>query len=419
MGTDYYKLLGIDKSAGEAEIKSAYKKMALKWHPDRNGGSEESSKKFKEVRFLPASPPLPFPPLSLLVDPSISLLVRPSDDVLTAPQISEAFEVLSDSNKRAVYDQFGEEGLKGGVPPSGAGGSNPFGGADFNGFNFGSGGGGPQTTFSFSTNGGPGGFSPGDPNKIFEHIFGSSGMFGNMGGMGGMPGMSGGSSRQRGPRSMFEQDVNMDDSGMPGGFGANFNPSGFGGSSFGGASPSTPPEITKPLKLTLSELFTGCTKKLKVSRRLLNGSSEEKVLEIAVQPGWKSGTKVRFPHAGNELEDGGEQDLVFVVEEKPHDTFMRDGNDLVCTLRLPLLDALTGGAGVKRVVEALDGRKLQINVPPAVVQPGQRSIVSGEGMPIRKDGSVRRKGDLIVKWEVVFPERVSEAQKEGLRKVLG
>ncbi|KAF7374717.1 DnaJ-domain-containing protein [Mycena sanguinolenta] len=359
MGADYYKLLGIDKSAGEAEIKSAYKKMALKWHPDRNGGSEESNKKFKEI--------------------------------------SEAFEVLSDSNKRAIYDQFGEEGLKGGVPPGGAGGSNPFSGADFSGFNFGGGGaGGPQTTFSFSTSGGPGGgFSPGDPNKIFEHIFGS-GMFGNMGGgMGGMPGMSGGSSRQRGPRSMFEQDVDMD-GGMPGGFGSGFNPSGFGANNFGGSfsgggsggprrrasgrkghtasssfgnssfpnsSPSAPPEITKPLKLSLSELYTGCTKKLKVSRRLLDGSSEEKVLEIAVQPGWKSGTK----------------DLVFVVEEKPHETFTRDGNDLVCTLRLPLLDALTGSAGSKRVVEALDGRKLQITVPPAVVKPGQKSIVSGEG----------------------------------------
>jgi DnaJ homolog subfamily B member 4 len=52
MGTDYYKLLGIDRNASDDEIKKAYKKMALKWHPDRNGGSEEASQKFKQVRSL-------------------------------------------------------------------------------------------------------------------------------------------------------------------------------------------------------------------------------------------------------------------------------------------------------------------------------------------------------------------------------
>ena len=83
-------------------------------------------------------------------------------------QISEAFEVLSDKDKRAVYDQFGEEGLKSGGPPPGQGGGPGFSG--FNGFpGGGSGfpGGGGGTTFSFKS-GGPGGYSPGDPNKIFE-----------------------------------------------------------------------------------------------------------------------------------------------------------------------------------------------------------------------------------------------------------
>ncbi|KAJ7261780.1 hypothetical protein B0H12DRAFT_1105708 [Mycena haematopus] len=384
MGTDYYKLLGIDKSAGEADIKSAYKKMALKWHPDRNKGSEESSKRFKEI--------------------------------------SEAFEVLSDSNKRAIYDQFGEEGLKGGgpQPAQGASGFSDFGGA------FPGGAGGPGgATFTFSTSGPGGGFSPGDPNKIFEHIFGS-GMFGG----GGMPGMSGGS-RQRGPRSMFQEDVDMDGfsgfGGMPGGMGGM---GGMPGSMGGGgrrrpspkktasASTSAPSEITKPLKLSLAELYSGTTKKLKVGRRLLDGSSEDKVLEIAVQPGWKSGTKVRFPHAGNEQPSGEPQDLVFVVEEKPHEVFEREGNDLSCRVPLTLLEALTGGGG-KKIVEALDGRKLQVTVPSAPVQPGQRTTVAGEGMPIRKDGSVRKRGDLIVKWDVVLPERLTPAQKEGLKKVLG
>ncbi|KAJ6623982.1 hypothetical protein B0H10DRAFT_2008064 [Mycena sp. CBHHK59/15] len=372
MGTDYYKLLGVDRSAGDVEIKSAYKKMALKWHPDRNKGSEESSKKFKEI--------------------------------------SEAFEVLSDSDKRAVYDQFGEEGLKSGGPAPGQGGGPGFSG--FNGFP----GGGAQT-FSF-TSGGPGGFSPGDPNKIFEQFFGSSG-FGGFSSMGGM----GGGGRRSASSRTFDQDVNMDDSfsfsgmpggvgGMPGGMPRRRPPSPHKNGS------SAPSEISRPLKVSLNELHSGTTKRLKVGRRRLDGTTEDKVIEIQVQPGWKSGTKVRFPHAGNDQPDGEAQDLVFVVEEKPHDVFERQGNDLICKVPIPLLDALTGSGG-KKVVEALDGRKLQITVPPGIVKPGQEMTVSGEGMPIRKDGSVKKKGDLIVHWNVVFPDRLTPSQKEGLKKVLG
>lgn len=165
-GADYYALLGVAKDATEAQLKSAYKKQALKWHPDRNGGSEEASKKFKEV--------------------------------------SEAYEVLSDSNKRAIYDDYGEEGLKagGGAPPPGAGGfagGFPGGGGGFPG-----GAGGFPGGASFSFGGGMpggggrgGGFAASDPNDIFASLFGGAmgggspfgGMGGGMGGgRGGMPG---------------------------------------------------------------------------------------------------------------------------------------------------------------------------------------------------------------------------------------
>jgi DnaJ family protein B protein 4 len=185
---------------------------------------------------------------------------------------------------------------------------------------------------------------------------------------------------------------------------------------------SQPSEITRPLKISLEELYQGSVKHLKVSRRLLNGTTEEKVLEIQVYPGWKSGTKIRFPRAGNEQQHGEAQDLVFVVEEKPHHVFSREGNDLVCQLRIPLVEALAGSPGgdrLKKTVEMLDGRKLQVPVPLGVVKPGQKMTVSGEGMPIRKDGSVRKKGDLIVKWNVVFPDRLTPSQQEGIRRVLG
>lgn len=237
-----------------------------------------------------------------------------------------------------------------------------------------------------------------------------------MGGMGGFPGM-------RSSSGMFrDEDDEMGGGhplfgGMPGGM-----PNGSSRSRSGRpASPQTPAgpsEITRPLKVSLEDLYSGGTKRLKVGRKLLSGSTEEKVLEIQVYPGWKSGTKIRFPKAGNEQPTGDAQDLVFVVEEKPHDRFKREGNDLVANMKISLVDALTG-SGTKQVLELLDGRKLQVPVPSGIVKPSATTTVPGEGMPIRKEGSTKKKGDLIVKWDVVFPDRLTQAQKEGIRKVLG
>uniref|UniRef100_A0A452ZW98 J domain-containing protein n=1 Tax=Aegilops tauschii subsp. strangulata TaxID=200361 RepID=A0A452ZW98_AEGTS len=174
MGLDYYKILGVDKAASDDDLKKAYRKLAMKWHPDKNPtNKKEAESKFK--------------------------------------QISEAYEVLSDSQKRAVYDQYGEEGLKGQVPPPGAGG----------------GAGGPAGATFFSTGAdGPTAFrfNPRNAEDIFAEFFGSSSPFGGMGGMGGgMGGMGGGGH------------------GMPSG-GIRFSPSMFGGGgdhtftqTFGGA----------------------------------------------------------------------------------------------------------------------------------------------------------------------------------------
>ncbi|KIJ51438.1 hypothetical protein M422DRAFT_158495 [Sphaerobolus stellatus SS14] len=182
--------------------------------------------------------------------------------------------------------------------------------------------------------------------------------------------------------------------------------------------PTGPAEITKPLKVSLEDLYAGTTKRLKVGRRLLSGATEEKILEIEVQPGWKAGTKVRFPHAGNEQPPTGEaQDVVFVVEEKPHPRFTRDGNDLIAKIQIPLVDALTG-TGTTQTLEMLDGRKMRLTPPAGIVKPGTETRTSGEGMPIRKGGVGKSRGDLIVKWEVSFPDRLTPAQKEGLRKIL-
>lgn len=237
---------------------------------------------------------------------------------------------------------------------------------------------------------------------------------GGLGGLGGMPmfddvdDMSGTS-----PFSSFHRTSGR----MPGGM------NDFGGAQYTRTQSQPPPkteapEITRPLKLSLEDIYSGTTKRLKVSRRRLDRSTEEKVLEIAVQPGWKEGTKVRFPRAGNENPDGSSPDLVFVVEDKQHERFSRSGNDLIARVEIPLVEALTNESGAKKRVEHLDGRKLQVQVPPGVVKPGQETRIAGEGMPTRGKGATG-KGDLLVRWDVKFPDKLTPAQKEGVRRVLG
>lgn len=180
-----------------------------------------------------------------------------------------------------------------------------------------------------------------------------SSIFGNMGGMGG-----GG-----------------DPFGMGGGgSGFSFSSGGFGGGAPRGsrrpgmgqqassAPPPPPQEVTRPLALSLEELYKGGTKRLKITRRRADGSEEERVLEIAYKAGWKKGTKIKFAGAGHEDSHGQGQTIVFVVEEKPHPRFKREDDDVVVSLNISLADALAGpapGQPTERTIEHLDGSTLR------------------------------------------------------------
>ncbi|KAI9268784.1 hypothetical protein BY458DRAFT_511054 [Sporodiniella umbellata] len=357
MGKNYYSILGVSKDADDDAIKKAYRKLALKWHPDRNkDNAEVANEKFQEI--------------------------------------GEAYEVLSDKNKRAIFDQYGEEGLKGGgAPPPGADGAT----GGFSGFP----GGGGGNTFHFSSSGGPGmgGFHPSDADDIFKHFFsgfGSSGGGMDEGFGGGMPG---GFSSFGG--------------GMPG-MGSKFRRSGRGFPQ--SHEPEKPPAIKRSFPVSLEDIYKGCTKRMKVTRKLRNpmgqSVSTDKVLSITVKPGWKAGTKIRFPNEGDELENGTTQDIEFILEEKPHPIFKREGDNLRMTIQLTLLEALTG---FQKKIKTLDDRTLSVNNTKSVIQSGQESRVSGEGMPNSKTG---RKGDLIIAYDVKFPTTLTDSQKQQLKNTL-
>lgn len=132
-----------------------------------------------------------------------------------------------------------------------------------------------------------------------------------------------------------------------------------------------------------------------------------------MKPGWKKGTKITFPDKGNEQPGQLPADLVFVIDEKPHDVYKRDSNDLLMKEKVSLAEAL-GGNTVH--LKTLDGRDLSIPVT-EIVSPGYELVVAREGMPIAKEPGNR--GDLKIKFEVRFPTRLTPEQRAGLKSTLG
>ncbi|XP_022976178.1 dnaJ homolog subfamily B member 4 [Cucurbita maxima] len=335
MGVDYYNILKVNRNANDDDLKKAYRRLAMKWHPDKN----PNSKKEAETKFK---------------------------------QISEAYEVLSDPQKKAIYDQYGEEGLKDIPPPSS--GSFPFGNG---------------------SGGGSSGFNPRNAEDIFAEFFGSSPFgFGSSG-----PG-----------KSMRYQS----EGGVFGGFGGSEN---LFRTYSENVTPKKPPPVESKLPCTLEELYSGSTRKMKISRTVVDANGrrvpETEILTIDVKPGWKKGTKITFPDKGNEQPNQLPADLVFVIDEKPHDVFKRDGNDIIMNHKVTLAEAL-GGTTVN--LTTLDGRNLSIPVID-IVSPGYELTITREGMPIVREPGNR--GDLKIKFEVKFPTRLTHEQRAGLKRALG
>ncbi|KAG6407894.1 hypothetical protein SASPL_130894 [Salvia splendens] len=171
------------------------------------------------------------------------------------------------------------------------------------------------------------------------------------------------------------------------------------------------------LPCSLEELYKGSRRKMKISRIVLDASGKpatvEEVLSIHIKPGWKKGTKITFPEKGNHEAGAAPGDLIFIVDEKPHQVFKRDGNDLIIHLKISLLGALTGKT---LKISTLDGRDLTVSVSD-IVKPGYEMMIQNEGMPISKEPG--KHGDLRIKFDIKFPSRLTADQKSDLRRVLG
>ncbi|KAL3824186.1 hypothetical protein ACJIZ3_020215 [Penstemon smallii] len=278
MAVDYYSILKVSKNATEDDLKKSYKRLAMKWHPDKNAtNTKEAEAKFKKI--------------------------------------SEAYDVLNDPQKRQMYDSYGEEGLNCNFYPP------------------------PPSR---------------DAEDIFEEFFG------------------GGKWKSNGRR----------------------------------LKKAAPMEIK--LSCSLEELYKGAKRKMKISRIILDDfgkpSTVEEVLAIHLKPGWKNGTKITFPEKGNHEPGATPGDLIFVVDEKPHPIFKRDGNDLILNHKISLLDALTGKT---LVITTLDGRHISIPISD-IVKPGHEMLFQNEGMPVSKEPG--KNGNFRIKFDVKFPSRLTADQ---------
>lgn len=366
--TKLYDQLGIQPSATQDEIKKAYRKAALKWHPDKNKDNPQAAEKFKEC--------------------------------------SQAYEILSDPEKRTTYDQYGLEFiLRGGVPqpegPSGGAGGNPFegmgGAGGAGGFPFSQAGGMPGGTrsFHFSTGGGSNGFNFSNADDIFSEFLRSSG-----GGMGG-----GGEDY-----SAFDDFMG----GRPGGMGGQKR-----GGRFNGSRRAPEPEVTvveKPLAVSLEELYNGTTKKMKIKRKTYDQSTgkqstQDRILEVPIKKGLKAGSKIKFSDVGDQVE-GGTQDLHFIISEKPHAMFTREGDDIKHIIELDLKEALTGW---RRTVQTIDGKQLSVGSG-GPSGPTWTERYPNLGMPKSKKPGER--GDFVVGVKIKFPTSLTTKQKEDLAKIL-
>ena len=360
---DYYEVLGVDKKASAADIKKAYRKIAIKYHPDRQGDKSEAEKKEAEEKFKEAA---------------------------------EAYSVLSDETKRQQYDQFGFDG------PGGMGGFGGFGGAG--GFSM-------DDIFSmfgdvFGGHSGFGGFSG----------------FGGGGGSRGQQVHRGSDLRLKvrlnlqevatGVTKKFKvrKDVTCSQCHGSGGEGVETCRTCHGSG-----------VVVKQQQSIFGMMQTqsvcptcggeGKTIKNKCPRCAGEGVERgEEVVEINIPAGVQDGMVVNAPGKGNAgKRNGVPGDIKVFIEEEPNDTFVRDGRDLIYNL---LLDFPTAAIGGDVNIPTIEGGKLKLKIEPGT-QPGKTLRLRGKGLP-SVQGYGYGNGDILVNISVYVPKTLSRDEKKAL-----
>lgn len=283
---DYYDVLGVPRTASEKEIRQAYRKLARQYHPDLNPNDKQAEARFKEI--------------------------------------GQAYEVLSDADKRKLYDRWGpdfekyEQARKAGASAGAPGGSSgPFG----------------SGPFTWTT--GTGGFSGAGGTGTIDDDFLSS-LFEKMGG-----GIGRGAGRRGGPQRGDDYD--------------------------------------HPTTLTLEEAFSGTTRLIQITP----ASGPPQTIEAKIPPGVSDGQRVRIAGKGGPGINGGPPgDLYLIVSVRPHPRFRRDGDDLTVPVDVPLYTAILGG---EVLVPTLRGSRLALRIGPET-ENGQRIRLAGQGMPKPGDG---------------------------------
>lgn len=329
---DYYAVLGVPRDATEKQIRAAYRKLARQHHPDVNPGDSEAEERFK--------------------------------------QINEAYEVLSDPEKRKRYDEVGsrwqeyEQWQRASQAAGQAGGQAdaPF---DWGAF----GGDAPGARYSYRTVDDQdlrdmfGDESP--FSDFFESLFGGSGR-------GPGPGGAAGGQRRR-PRTRSRAGTDLE----------------------------------QPIEVSLADAYRGTTVQLSI--RAADGSTRR--IEVKIPPGVRNGSRVRVTGQGGQGEGGGPAgDLYLVVTVQPDPRFERRGDDLHTDVRAPLQVLLLGG---EARVPTPDGRTLALTVP-ADTQDGRLFRLRGQGMPRLGSPSVR--GDLHAAVHADLPQRLSKRQRELIQE---
>jgi curved DNA-binding protein len=312
---DYYNTLGVDKKASTDEIKKAYRKLAMQYHPDRNAGDAQAEEKFKEI--------------------------------------NEAYQVLSDDDKRAHYDRLGS------AYSSWSQGGQRRGGFDWGQWGYGQQGGAPggmrvdfEGDLGDLFGGGGGGFS-----DFFSQIFGG------FGGSAGLEEILRGQGRRQ--------------------------------------STQPQPQYQTEMVIGLQEAYRGSTRKVRIG---------ERSFDVKVPKGAKTGTKLRLKGAGPQGRTGVAADVYLVIKVSPDPRFERKKDDLHTEIFVDIPTAVLGG---KVKVPTLTG-SVSLTVP-AGTQSGQRFRLKGKGMPRLKASS--QHGDLFATVQVTIPKQLNARQRELFEKL--